>query len=538
MTALSPTKTRSPTRRAALFAVVAAAYLTTLVASCGGGSTVVIGGRPGPEISGQVSMPNGEVAAVRSWLMRLAHVVVARVEALIADNVEPVGAGVEVRLVRINDGDILDGQIRGGQLIARVKTGDDGRYNVRLPSGQSPDTCRFYVEVGSSADRTLTRAFVFAQATDISFQSEATVRLLLEQIQAGATTLCDLSSADIKLVYDAVVNSQRQVFGDSAAAINSSAVAVAAGDPSVQAAIQAAVGAPTPAPTATNTSAPAPPTATRTAGRPTATGGAAATRTASTAPTRTAGGVATRTATPEPTGTAGPPTRTATPETPSTSTATPSLTAEPSNTAAPTNTAEPTATTGSLTPSPTSTTAPTTAAPTNTASAIVATATATGSAAATITTTSTPTRTAMAATATATGTTAATVTTTPTATATALVATATATGTAAATLTSTATATATASATGTATGTSAALIIQQPTPTHTPLPTVAVLGSSATGSSPASSANGGGQEGVAVPFAARPRESSRGWHLAGTGHALNRSARAAVSRYASATLII
>jgi hypothetical protein len=64
-----------------------------------------------------------------------------------------------------------------------------------------------------------------------------------------------------------------------------------------------------------------------------------------------------------------------------------------------------------------------------------------------------------------------------------------------------------------------------------------VLGSSQTGSSPASAASGGGQEGAAMPLAARPRESSDFWG-AQTGYALNRNARAAVSRYASATLII
>src|SRR5262245_34774901 len=87
----------------------AAVLLCTMMAGCGGESSVSVGvptENNGPIISGQVQMPSGEVAAAPSALERLAAYVVARVEALVANNVFPVGAGVEVRLRRISPDDV------------------------------------------------------------------------------------------------------------------------------------------------------------------------------------------------------------------------------------------------------------------------------------------------------------------------------------------------------------------------------------------------------------------------------------------------
>ncbi|MGH7788129.1 MAG: hypothetical protein ACRERC_14750, partial [Candidatus Binatia bacterium] len=89
-------------RRCAALGVVA---LLLLAAGCGGESTVKVGvpGDPtGPVITGQVSMPNGQVAADASTLQRLAAALVARAEALNAANVRPVDAGVEVKLRRLS----------------------------------------------------------------------------------------------------------------------------------------------------------------------------------------------------------------------------------------------------------------------------------------------------------------------------------------------------------------------------------------------------------------------------------------------------
>lgn len=279
-----------------------ASALLLLLAGCGGGSSVLVGepsDNSGPVIAGTVSMPNGQVAAAPSALARLVRAVLARVEALVAGNVVAVGEGVAVRLIQIGEKNIVNGQIRNGRVRFTAATNSDGVYALRLPAGTHANTCRFYVEVGSSADRTLTRAFVYAEhpgEVDIDFQSEATVRLLLDQIKAGTTSLCSVSAAQIELVNAAVVASSAQVFGDTAAAVNSSAVVAAAADPDVQNAMAIAIGAITPGATATNTSAPpATVTATRTVAPPTpTTGQPTPTRTK---PTRTPTRVATRTPT-------------------------------------------------------------------------------------------------------------------------------------------------------------------------------------------------------------------------------------------------
>src|SRR4029450_6032128 len=115
-----------------------------------------------------------------------------------------------VRLVRIDNSNIVDGEIRGGALVGRVSTNSDGRFSIRMPARTRPDTCRFYLEAGANGNRTLPRAFVYAPDVDINFESEATLRLLLDQIKAGTTTLCDLTPGDIQLVTTAVVSSDRQ----------------------------------------------------------------------------------------------------------------------------------------------------------------------------------------------------------------------------------------------------------------------------------------------------------------------------------------
>src|SRR5512143_1625314 len=174
----------APSYRAWLGAV---ALSGLLFAGCGGESSVSVGvptENNGPVISGQVAMPNGRLAAGASTFERFAAVVVARVEALVATNVQPVGAGVKVRLLRIAPGNIRNGTIVGGDTVNEAITDTSGRFSLRMPTGTDPNTCRFVLQVGSTQDHTLTRAFVDAAAVDVTFESEATVRLLLAEIQA------------------------------------------------------------------------------------------------------------------------------------------------------------------------------------------------------------------------------------------------------------------------------------------------------------------------------------------------------------------
>jgi hypothetical protein len=387
---------RHPASRRAL--ALAPALCLLALAACGG-STVEVGVPPdlnGPVVSGQVSLPNGQVAAAPSALDRLAQALVAKVEALVAVDVDvlPVGDGTEVRLVQIDDGNIVNGQIRNGRVLFKASTDAHGQYAVRLPTGSSPGDCRFYLEVGNTA---LTRAFVYAAEptrTNVNFESEATVRLLLDEIRAGNTTLCGLNSPDIQIVDLAVTGSRAAVFGTSTAALNASAVIAAAADPNVQQALAIAVGEATPGPTATATaaavaSATATVGATATAAPPTATSGVATAT--NTRPARTATSTASATG--------APPTRTATvggtaTNTAAVATATSTSGATATSTAGASNSAAPTAT---VTVAPSNTAAPTatsTIVPTGAATP-TRTAVATASAPATNTAASTPTHTAV-----------------------------------------------------------------------------------------------------------------------------------------------
>jgi hypothetical protein len=350
----------------------AAILLCMTMAGCGGESSVSVGvptENNGPIINGQVQMPSGQIAAAPSPLERLASYVVARVEALVANNVFPVGGGVEVRLRRIGPDNVRGGRIVGGEIVNRALTATDGSFALRMPTATDPNTCRFLLEVGSSRGQTLTRAFVDAGTVDVNFETEAAVRLLLDEIAAGSVGLCDLSAAEILSVRRAVQESPNQAFGVNAAAINASAKEAASGDAAVQAAIAQVTGNVTPLPTSTNT---APPAATATNTGPVA--------------TETAPPPPTRTHTPPRTDTVGP-TRTSTPEATATDVPTRTHTAGPTNT----NTVAPTATHTAV-PTNTATTVPTstaTAVPTSTATA-VRTNTATAVPTATATRTNTP----------------------------------------------------------------------------------------------------------------------------------------------------
>ncbi len=306
-------------------ACVGALVLLALAAGCGGESSVTAGvpiENMGPVVSGQVSMPNGTVAAAPGPLERLAARLVAAAHALVAADVQPVGSGVLVRLVRIGPDDIQNGRIVSGLPVFETTTRADGSYSVRLPTETTIETCRFYLEVGDGSAGTLTRAFVDATTVDIDFESEAAMRLLLDEIGAGRAQLCNLDAADLRSVRGAVEDSPQTVSGATAAALNTAATVAAAMDPTVRAALALATGQPTP-PAATHT---APPTLTPTGGAPTAT--------VPVGPTATNTALPTRTPTSEPSATSTElPTRTATPTAESTQTTVPTNTTAPTHTA-------------------------------------------------------------------------------------------------------------------------------------------------------------------------------------------------------------
>jgi hypothetical protein len=366
------------------------AIVLLVVASCGGDAGLSFD-RPddevGPTVSGQVQLPNGDLARRPSLMRRLASFVVQRARALVADNLAPAGPNIPVFLFDIASNDVVDGEIRTGDVVFEGGTDHSGRYAVELHARTDENTCRYLLQIGSQNDGTLTRAFVFStsEPIDINLQSEAAVRLILAEIGAGRADLCDFSAAEIAAIYAAIDQSPAVVTGDTVEELNASAEVAAAGDPGVQNAIAAAIDQPPPpSPTATDTPVAVPsmtatPTSTRTATRAaentfTVTASRTATQARTTTPTErptrtfpiemtntpTATPVSTSTATPTETRA----TPTDTPETTATETETPVATATETETSVATQTETPTGTpTSTPTPSPTQPSTPTRSSP-------------------------------------------------------------------------------------------------------------------------------------------------------------------------------
>lgn len=210
--------------------------------TCGGGS--------GPQITGVVEMPNGRVARARSAWERVAAAVWSEAAA-ITGVVSPVAAGVRVDLVELRQEDLSGGSQPGS--LGFAATGADGAFCIGLLANTDQNVCRYMVQVGSAADHTLTRAFVFSTTDkiNIDFLSEATVRVILAQIPPA--NLCDFTPDEIHSIYDAVVAAPGTATGADAAEINAVATTIAAEDPGVTAAIAAAYTPPTPTQTSTPT---------------------------------------------------------------------------------------------------------------------------------------------------------------------------------------------------------------------------------------------------------------------------------------------
>lgn len=360
-----------------------------LIVGCGGDASVSVstgggnGGGQGPRVGGRVFLPNGQLALSTSPVQRFASALVERADALVATNVQPAGINVLVQLFRVEESSSVGGGIQVSEELFQNSTNEEGQYDVFLPAGGSADTCRFMVQVGNAVDGTMTRAFVYSTSApiDVSFQSEAAVRLILERVVGGGASLCDFDAGDIANIYRAVLDTPTVVTGNTVAALNLNATNAARQSPQVQAAINAALGGPTlpprptdtvgPPPTSTNTSPPAP-TSTHTQAPPptnTVPPGATATNTptvtntvpAEDTPTNPPGATETPRPTRTNTATVGP-TNTVPPATatPSATVGVPTGTATSTRTAtatvgAPTNTATRTATSTVAAPTPTNT---------------------------------------------------------------------------------------------------------------------------------------------------------------------------------------
>ncbi|MBI3783213.1 MAG: hypothetical protein HY270_07415 [Deltaproteobacteria bacterium] len=336
-----------------------------LLVGCGGDSSVGVTDQghhePGPQVSGTVKAPNGNLAAAASLMERFASLAVNKALALVG-NFIPVGRNVTVQLLLLN----ADGQ--PAQLLAKAITNDQGEYQLHLPEKTTEDTCRFVVSAGSI------RAFVTSNAkpVDIDPITEATVRLVLERSAGGH--LCLFSVQDIKDIDAAMRAISGSVLGTSASSAADYTTELARRDHMVQSLLAAPFATFTPAPTDTVPPVTATPTITvpESSATPTRTSTKTFTPAPSNTPTNTRGSsptftntktftpTFTPTLTPTPVPPTGTPTNTltSTPTFTLTSTPTFTLSSTPTstNTSTPTFTLSPTLTpTNTLVPSPTNT---------------------------------------------------------------------------------------------------------------------------------------------------------------------------------------
>jgi hypothetical protein len=212
-------------RYSSSLAILALAALTftapaalSLFVGCGSNGTA--------EVSGVVLAPNGELAtsAPPSLLQRVAEAIVSRAYAM--TGLEAIGAGVEVRLQRLDS----DGNV--ATTLTTQLTGSEGTYAIALASDEEPSST-LIVSVGSGDTRM--RAFVSGEQIDISPTSEATVRLVI----ASDFALANFSPAELRAIADAVELAADEVdAGDSIDIANERVEESADDDPAVTSAIQ------------------------------------------------------------------------------------------------------------------------------------------------------------------------------------------------------------------------------------------------------------------------------------------------------------
>lgn len=226
------------------YRLLGALCLVLILTSCGGDADVAFipepGPATGPRLSGQVQLPNGQLASAAPLWERFAAFLVTRVQALTGLNVRPVGRNVVVELVRVTPSDVVNHDIPDNlRPVASNSTNDHGQYDVLMPAGTDEFTCMFMVQVGAKADGTRTRAFVYRRnGLDVNFISEAAVRLILEQVPPAS--LCDFSPADIQSLLNAIAAVSGDLMCMNIAECNAAAVGRARSDPYVQAVLQAA----------------------------------------------------------------------------------------------------------------------------------------------------------------------------------------------------------------------------------------------------------------------------------------------------------
>lgn len=120
---------------------------------------------------------------------------------------EPVGIGVLVSLSEVNESDAADGVISTPLPIAQnARTNADGIYAIVNDAIDRIESCRLMVSIGNARNGDLSRAFIYAENTDVDPTSEAVVRAILNRLtQAPAVQLCDFSREGLKYITEKAI---------------------------------------------------------------------------------------------------------------------------------------------------------------------------------------------------------------------------------------------------------------------------------------------------------------------------------------------
>lgn len=194
------------------------------IVACSGGDSL----DPAGHVGGVVSAPNGELArsAPGGWMRWLADIAAPPARAVVG--IEPVGAGVEVRLA------LVDTTGAVFQELAASATDANGTFRFALASNEDPGSS-LVLRVGDGP--TLMRAFVYGENVDIDSVSEAALRLVLHSGHA----LANFSAEELEEIHAAVASATADVgAGSSVAETNGKVEQRAADDAAVTTLVEAA----------------------------------------------------------------------------------------------------------------------------------------------------------------------------------------------------------------------------------------------------------------------------------------------------------
>ncbi|HYD50668.1 MAG TPA: hypothetical protein VEB21_20090 [Terriglobales bacterium] len=159
-------------------------------------------------------------------------------------NTAPVGAEVLVSLSEVDEGDAADGVISAPlPIVNNARTNADGVYSIIHDAIDRIESCRLMVSVGNARNGDLSRAFIYAENTDVDPLSEAVVRVILRRLTLSPPVqLCDFSREGLKFITEVARPAASTAVGNNVEEINDSAYAFVSNDCRVFDAVDAVTG--------------------------------------------------------------------------------------------------------------------------------------------------------------------------------------------------------------------------------------------------------------------------------------------------------